>query len=223
MWPFNKKTLLSSGVFQGMTDYHSHILPGVDDGVQDIEESIAILKRYEQLGIAKVWCTPHVMEDIPNTPEDLRQRFDELCAAYDGPVKLMLASENMMDSLFDERLESGDLLPLGDEGNMLLVETSYFNPPTGMDRILDKIRSKGYFPVLAHPERYCYMDRSDFKRLSDDGVRFQMNLFSLTGSYGNMARSNAEWMLENNMYTYRGTDIHSISLLERVNCKIKKI
>ena len=79
MWLFNKvDNLEKSGMFQGFTDWHSHILPGVDDGVRDMEESLAILKRYEDAGIKRVWLTPHIMEDYPNTTDSLRARFKEL-------------------------------------------------------------------------------------------------------------------------------------------------
>lgn len=223
MWPFSKKTLISSAAFANLVDYHSHILPGVDDGVQTVEESLAILKRFEELGVVRVWCTPHIMEDIPNSTAFLKERFAELTSAYDGPIQLSLSAENMLDSLFDERLEKNDVLPLGDEGNQLLVETSYFCPPTGLDRIFAKIKSNGYFPVLAHPERYCYMTNSDYQKWNEEGIRFQLNLFSLTGTYGAVARDKAEWLLSRNMYSYRGSDIHSINLLECANKKIRKI
>ncbi|MBR6272579.1 MAG: capsular biosynthesis protein, partial [Bacteroidales bacterium] len=125
------------------TDYHSHILPGVDDGVKKMEVSLKVLERYEQLGIAEVWCTPHIMEDIPNTTAALKARFAELCEAYQGPVKLHLAAEYMMVALFEERLQQRDLLPLGDKGNQLLVETSYFTPPMDMDALLNQVKQKG--------------------------------------------------------------------------------
>lgn len=158
MWPFKKRiSLKSSGIFAGLTDWHSHILPGVDDGVQTMEESLAILQQYEVLGVKAVWLTPHIMEDIPNTTMRLKERFAELQQAYPGPVALHLAAENMLDHLFEERLESNDLLPIGDAGNRLLVETSYFNPPMNLYETLERIKSKGYYPVLAHPERYVYM------------------------------------------------------------------
>ena len=79
-------------LLNNFTDYHSHILPGVDDGVKKMERSLEVLAQYEQLGIAEVWCTPHTMEDIPNTTEGLKSRFAELCEAYKGPIKLHLAS-----------------------------------------------------------------------------------------------------------------------------------
>ena len=72
MWPFRKKqTLEESGFFRGFTDWHCHILPGVDDGVLTMDESLQILAEYERLGVKEVWLTPHIMEDIPNTTEKL--------------------------------------------------------------------------------------------------------------------------------------------------------
>lgn len=151
-----------SSLLANFADHHSHILPGVDDGVKKMEVSLKVLERYEQLGISEVWCTPHIMEDIPNTTAGLQARFAELCEAYQGPIKLHLAAEYMMDALFEERLNQGDLLSLGDEGNQLLVETSYFTPPMDMDSILLRIKQKGFYPVLAHPERYVYMGKKRY-------------------------------------------------------------
>ncbi len=219
---FSRKTLLSSGVFRGMTDYHSHILPGVDDGLRTMEDSLAVLKYFEGLGIESVWCTPHIMEDIPNTTERLRSRFAELQNAYSGPIRLHLAAENMLDGLFVERLEQGDLLPLTEEGGYLLVETSYFNPPSNLDELLKDTMSAGYFPVMAHPERYVYMGKADYHRLYDMGVKFQLNLLSLAGAYGHDEQEKAQYLLKNKMYSFRGTDIHSLKSFEqKIQHKIK--
>lgn len=199
-----------SSLLTNFTDYHSHILPGVDDGVKKMEVSLKVLERYEQLGIAEVWCTPHIMEDIPNTTAALKARFAELCEAYQGPVKLHLAAEYMMDALFEERLQQSDLLPLGDKGNQLLVETSYFTPPMDMDALLNQVKQKGYYPVLAHPERYVYMDRGRYTALKDMGVLFQLNLSSLAGAYGSEAKDKARWLLKHNYYNLAGSDLHSL-------------
>lgn len=203
-------SLKESGVLKGFTDYHSHILPGVDDGVSALAEALEILACYEKLGIGTVWLTPHIMEDIPNATERLRERFEELTAAYQGSVRLRLAAENMLDSLFEERLEQGDLLPLGEKGNHLLVETSYYNPPMGLYEMLERIKSKGYYPVLAHPERYDYMGEKDYQKLKDMGVKFQLNLFSLDGYYGEKAKRTADSLLKTGAYELTGTDIHSM-------------
>ena len=211
MWFFKKHTnLKSSDIFKSFTDWHCHLLPGVDDGVQTMEESLQVLSLYEQLGIGEVWLTPHVMEDMPNRTEDLKAKFAELNASYRGNILLHLASENMLDNLFDERLMKNDLLPLGRGGKYLLVETSCFNPPMGLNNILLRIKSKGYFPVLAHPERYVYMDKDDYRQLKDMGVMFQLNLPSLVGAYGSEARGKSDWLLKMNYYNLIGCDTHSL-------------
>ena len=148
------------------------------------------------------------MEDIPNETQYLRQRFAELQAAYKGNVTLRLAAENMLDNLFEERMEKNDLLPIGEEGKHLLVETSYFNPPIGLRNILLRIKSKGYHPLLAHPERYLYMSEADYRQLKDMRVMFQLNLLSPSGFYGKNVSRKAAWLLKQRMYDYAGTDLH---------------
>ena len=214
MWPFRKKqTLGESGFFRGFTDWHCHILPGVDDGVQTMDEALQILAEYERLGVKEVWLTPHIMEDIPNTTEKLRDRFTELRTAYRGSVTLYLASENMLDNLFEERLEKNDFLPIGKDGKHLLVETSYFNPPMGLSNILLRIKAKGYYPILAHPERYMYMNETDYKRLNSMNVKFQLNQFSLLGLYGKDVQKRAKTLQKQGLYNYIGTDLHQINIL----------
>lgn len=217
MWPFNKKhPLADSGIFRGFTDWHSHILPGVDDGVRTMTEALEILALYEKLGVKAVWLTPHVMEDVPNTTAHLKERFEELEAAYKGAVRLHLAAEYMLDNLFRERLNDGDLLPLGEKEDRLLVETSYYNPPANMYGLLERIKAKGFYPVLAHPERYMYMADEDYRQLKETGVMFQANLFSFIGVYGKEIRKNAKKLLKNEYYNLVGTDIHSLEYWQKI-------
>lgn len=213
MWFRKRQTLEESGFFRGFTDWHCHILPGVDDGVQTMDEALQILAEYERLGVKEVWLTPHIMEDIPNTTEKLRERFAELKASYQGSVMLHLASENMLDNLFEERLEKNDLLPIGKDGKHLLVETSYFNPPMGLNNILLRIKAKGYYPILAHPERYLYMNENDYQRLKSMNIQFQLNLLSLWEGYGKAVQKRAESLQKQGMYNFTGTDLHNIGTL----------
>jgi len=214
MWPFNRKySLADSGVFQGFTDWHSHILPGVDDGVRTMEEALDILALYERLGVKTVWLTPHIMEDVPNTTARLKERFAELKATYSGTVALHLAAEYMLDNLFIKRLEDCDLLPFGERSDQLLVETSCYNPPMSLHGTLKRIRSKGFHPVLAHPERYGYMEDSDYGKLKQEGVRFQINLPSLAGFYGREVRRKTKRLLAKGYADLYGTDTHSPAML----------
>lgn len=226
-WPFQQKqTLAESGILRGMTDYHSHLLPGVDDGVQTVEESLEILRLYEQLGIREVWFTPHIMEDIPNTTAGLRSRFEQFQKHYTGNIRLHLAAEYMLDNLFKERLAHRDLLPIGEEGNHLLVETSYFNPPMDLYGMMEKIKSAGFIPILAHPERYTYMGEKDYHRLKEAGVVFQSNLPSLTGSYGKQVLQNIRHLLVQKYTNIWGTDTHRLQVWKTIvasPCQIKEI
>lgn len=198
-------------------DWHSHILPGVDDGVKTVDDSIAILSRMERAGIREIWLTPHIMEDIPNSTQYLRESFNSLRKVYGGSIRLHLAAENMIDSLFEERLTCGDVLPIGKERNMLLIETSYFNAPLGLYDTFEKIKSTGYHPLMAHPERYTYVD--DIKEYSgwkEMGVRLQLNLLSLAGHYGPDAKHKSEELLKKDMYDVVGTDLHHKSQFRRL-------
>ena len=216
MWPFSSKyNLLQSGIFNGWTDRHSHILPGVDDGIQSVKDSLAILTMYEQMGVKKVWLTPHIMEDCPNTPEKLKVRFEELESAYQGKIELSLSAENMMDGLFVKRLEQGILMPYGDNQDELLIETSYVQPPMGMEGILRYMRKAGYTPVLAHPERYLYMDAEKYENIKEMGVKFQLNVTSLIGAYGKQVKERAEYLLNEGYYNYSGSDAHSYHAIQR--------
>lgn len=210
MWPFIKKapTLGESGLFQGFTDWHSHILPGVDDGIEKMEDSLAVLKHYEDLGVSTVWLTPHIMEEVPNTPAKLRERFEQLKDAYNGPIQLHLAAENMLDALFEERVAKKELMPIGPEGNHLLIETSYVNPPMGMEEMIFDVMAMGLTPILAHPERYRYMDKKDYARWKERGLLFQTNIMSLLGLYGETARDKAEWLLKEGLIDLTGSDLH---------------
>ncbi len=216
MWPFSSKyNLLQSGIFNGWTDRHSHILPGVDDGIQSVKDSLAILTMYEQMGVKKVWLTPHIMEDCPNTPEKLKVRFEELESAYQGKIELSLSAENMMDELFVKRLEQGILMPYGDNQNELLIETSYVQPPMRMESILRDMQKAGITPVLAHPERYLYMDAEKYENIKEMGVKFQLNVTSLIGAYGKQVKERAEYLLNEGYYNYSGSDAHSYHAIQR--------
>lgn len=224
MWLLsNKNKIADSGLLEGFCDYHCHLLPGVDDGVSETHETIQILERWEALGVTEVWLTPHIMEDIPNTTAKLKADFDMLCKRYKGGIRLNLAAENMMDNLLHQRLEDGDMLPMGDKKMHLLVETSYFNPPIDMEKVVDKVKSQGYVPVLAHPERYQYMDIGDYRKWKQKGVMMQINIPSIVGTYGIEVMKKAEMLLEKGFYDLCGTDTHSMRFVDFfLNGKIKK-
>lgn len=224
----NSKKLLSTDFLRGATDYHSHILPSVDDGFASLSKSLRALRFFESLGLKKLWLTPHIMEDYPNLPSRLRSDFEALKEAYTGNLQLALGAENMLDPLFEKRLERDELLTVGESGTHLLVETSYFNPPSNFKAIFDDINSAGYDILLAHPERYRYMKEEDYLELRDKGVKFQINYGSLVGFYGDTAKAKAEWLLKNGHVDVFGSDAHSLryvmgQLEEKVSSHIARL
>ena len=215
MWSFfHHYSFDEIGFLNGAVDYHCHILPGVDDGVRNLDKSLAALSYYEEAGVTEVWLTPHIMEDYPNSTCQLRQGFNKLCAAYNGPIIMHLASENMLDSTFEQRFHDNDLLTMG-QGTHLLVETSYFNPPIQLYQTLNEISRRGLFPVLAHPERYLYMTLKDYDRLKDMGVKFQLSIMSLAGVYGDGAAAKARHLLLEGKYDFYGSDLHRLSVFRK--------
>lgn len=208
----HKQSLAESGALKGMTDRHCHVLFGVDDGIRTLEDSLAVLAYDEEVGISEVWCTPHIMEDVPNTTEAMRERFEQLRQAYSGPIRLHLAAEYMLDTLFEERFNAGDLLTM--EDNTVLVETSTWNPPSDMTGTLRRIQKAGYRPLLAHPERYRYLDDAGYERFHKMGIHFQLNAGSLVGYYGETAMHKAHDLLAKGWYSEIGSDCHRLKSLQ---------
>ena len=224
MWLLsNKVKVKDSGLLEEFRECHCHLLPGVDDGVKELHETLKILELWQSLGVKEVWLTPHIMEDIPNKTLELKQKCEELKTVAPKGITLRLSAENMMDNLFLQRLEQRDLLPIGRDRQHLLVETSYYNPPMDMHRFFERIKESGYIPVLAHPERYQYMDMSTYKMWKEKGVLLQLNMPSLVGAYGPEVQYKAEKLLDKGMYDYCGTDTHSMRFVEYfLNGKISK-
>ena len=207
-----KASIESSCVLRGATDSHSHILFGVDDGIQTLDDSLAALDYLERQGVRTVWLTPHVMEEVENTTAALQARFGQLREAYTGGIDLHLGAEYMMDTVFVDRLAARDLLTVGD--NMVMIETRYGQQPLEFEKLLAATRSAGYHVLLAHPERYFYLIWDDYERIHASGVRFQLNLPSLCMQYGPVVYKKALWLLERRMYFAAGSDCHRLSRLQ---------
>ena len=205
----HKYSISDSRLLEGATDHHSHILYGVDDGVSNSKESLAILALLEEQGLKSLWLTPHTMEDVPNTTEGLKQRFSELKAIYHGPIELHLASEYMMDELFEKHLAQRDFLFHREEGS-ILMETSTWSGPYNFWDMIERTMRAGYRPVLAHPERYEYMGEKDYERLHKMGVRLQLNIPSMLGYYGGHVRAKAARILKKGWYDMAGSDCHKL-------------
>lgn len=217
-WLFEKKKK-SLDLSHIRTDIHSHLIPGIDDGVQTLEESVNMIRRLQEYGYQRVITTPHVIWDCyKNTPDTILGGLAQVQAACKEAgltVEVGAAAEYFIDEHFVEMLEGKQpLLTL--PGNRLLVELPYSTPLMNVSETLFSIIQHGYRPVLAHPERYTYFyaDPSIYRKLSQQGCELQVNLLSLTGYYNEGVQRMADWLLREGLITYLGTDAHKIQHLD---------
>ena len=202
-----------SGVLPVTMDIHSHILPGIDDGSPDIETSIELIRGLYDIGIRRSIATPHIIGDMyRNTPEIINNALEKVKAACKKAkinMQLSAAAEYMIDDYFLGLLKSkAPLLTL--HKNILLTEISYSTPPVNLEVIASNILAEGYRPILAHPERYFFYHRNfdQYYRLREMGFLLQVNLLSLTGYYGSGAKKAARFILEKDLASLVGTDLH---------------
>ena len=197
------------------TDVHCHILPGLDDGAQTLEDSVALARRLAGFGFRKAVCTTHRNARFPNMPIDvmeacrvLREELDRLGI----DLELVPSMEyRLVPQTWPETLEKGWLLPW--EGRHILVELPIHNPAkmgdlVPEDEIAALIRN-GFQPVLAHPERYLYLDMDRYRSLKEAGALFQRNIGSLEGLYGVSVIHRAEMLDGEGFYDLVGTDLHN--------------
>jgi tyrosine-protein phosphatase YwqE len=212
---FKKKEKLDFDYFPFHTDMHSHILPGIDDGSPDLETSIELIKGLMSLGVKRSIATPHIIGDLyRNNPETINNALASLKAELKKQqidFEVSAAAEYMLDSYFFELLNSGNrLLTLKDD--IILTEFSYASMPDDPGKFSFAIQTAGYAPILAHPERYPYYygNNKMYHRLADLGFMLQVNLLSLTGYYGKEALKSANYMLQNELVSFVGTDMHHV-------------
>ena len=195
-------------------DMHSHLIPRIDDGSKSIEESISLLRQLIDLGYKKVITTPHIYYELyPNSSEIILKGLSQLKAVIkkeELDIELEAAAEYFMDDHFEGLLEKDDILTIGST-KMVLVEMSFFAAPPKLYDYLFRLQTKGYQPLLAHPERYSFYnnDIQKFEELKDRGCLFQINLLSLQGHYGKSVQKMAEKLLKVNMVEFFGTDLHN--------------
>lgn len=217
MFGFRKKYSLPEDFFQGAHDIHSHLLPGVDDGFPTTEKSLHALKKLEERGVKKMILTPHFMNNYPrNNRESITAEFEAFKAEANKvcQIELRLGGEYMLENGFMEHFKEG-FLTLDKAGTQVLCETSYLMYEQNFTTMLYDIMCEELQPVIAHPERYEYADTNVYLRWKDKRYKFQLNLLSLVGVYGEPAYEKALFLLNEGMYDYMGSDMHSLDNFRR--------
>lgn len=197
-----------------MIDLHSHVLPGVDDGVKTIEASLDLLRAAADDGIAKVAATPHVREDYPTTPREMELRLAEVAgAAREAAIPIDVLPGAELDLTFAARLDDEDLRRFGLGGNptLLLLEFPYLGWPVQLGELVFQLQVRGFRIVLAHPERNADVqaDPEKLRPLVDNGVVVQLTAASLDGRLGGAPRTAAKRLLDARLAHLVASDAHA--------------
>lgn len=196
-------------------DMHSHLIPGIDDGSPTVEESIELLRQMHYLGYNKVFTTPHIMENgYTNTPETILGGLEKVRAALaETPLQITIdaAGEYYYDDNFQRLLKDKQLLTFSD--NYVLFELPMMNMPRDLKETVFALKTQAYQPVLAHVERYPYLHEGDgiddLQHMVDMGLLLQVNVATFINVYGPELQGIAYNLLQNNMISFIGSDLHN--------------
>ena len=219
---FKSKPTLKELIPDGFVDIHSHILPGIDDGAKDVNESLEMISEMKRLGFSKIIGTPHTYTNIyDNTKESISNSYNYLNSKLNIDIEIKFASEYMIDEGLIEKAEKRSLLCLSE--NYVLVEMSYAAPPNKLYDILFNLKINNYIPILAHPERYIYIHNNfkEYFKLKKFGCLFQINLLSANGFYGPAVTKSLNYLIKEGLVDFVGSDFHKMSQINAMKNKIK--
>jgi tyrosine-protein phosphatase YwqE len=215
MWGLLGKTKSTEPYNPFSVDLHSHLIPGLDDGMETLQEALETLKRFKENGFEKVITTPHVMSDYFNNSNQVilegAFRLQEAAVAAGIDIGIEAAAEYYLDETLLQRLDDKDPLLTFGRQRFLLFETSFMNEPVFLKDAIFSMNTNGYTPVLAHPERYLYLHERKglVDTLLNMNVHFQLNLLSLVDYYSRPVRKFAEKLVARNAIRLVGSDCHN--------------
>lgn len=204
-----------------MIDFHSHILPGIDDGSKSIEQTIRMLKEAKEAGFTKIISTSHYMEGYYESDEIERiELLNEVQKNISG-IELYLGNEiyitnNMIDLIQNKQASTIN------NSKYVLFEFPLSAKSMNDKEVVYRLIENGFVPVIAHPERYSYVqDNPEYiEELAEMGALFQANYGSIIGMYGKKAEKTLKKLLKNDLIRFFGTDSHRI---DQVYTKMPKI
>lgn len=203
-------------------DFHSHILPGIDDGARTLEESIQIVKAMSAMGFDRITCTPHITKKYRNTPENIKERFDLLVTGMKDSgteVDLRMSAEYRLNpETWPDILAKGKLMPIEDKFILMEFPINDESDMYGLDpeEEFRKVISLGLTPILPHPERYAYLPHENLLRYVDLGVRIQSNYGSLAGIYGEEVQTKAQALIDEGIVSFLATDMHNMLYVKAI-------
>lgn len=196
-------------------DFHSHILPGLDDGARDLDDSLMLASAMKGWGFERIYCTPHINAIYRNTPESIRPAFEQLQEAlgtHNIDLDIRMSAEyRLVPETWPEVLEKGWLMPIEDKFILMELPISRRSEMKNISpqEEFRKILSMGLTPILPHPERYGYLSQEELIEFVELGVKIQCNYGSLAGLYGDEAEETARSLINKGIVSFLGTDMHN--------------
>jgi len=225
-----------------VTDYHCHILPGIDDGAETLESALSMARLFQEAGYREIYCTSHQIRGKYEASAadilDARSRLQAELVRANIPIRLLVGCEHYLDEFLLDTMKQPLLL----EGtNLFLVEIPAFMAIELVKEILFQVTCRGYVPLIAHPERCNLLELADhsekkskfwdswttrnasvdnevslLRYLQDIGCQFQANLGSFHGFYGKFIQNKAKSFEKASIYTHTGTDAHNPEHLKQI-------
>ena len=201
-------------------DFHSHILPGLDDGATDMNNALELASAMQSWGFERVTCTPHITNKYRNTPDGMLPVFEKMQEALDSKgidLDIKLSAEyRLVPETWPVVLEKNWIMPIEDK--YILMELPIFDPSDIKDlkplEEFRKIVSLGLVPLLPHPERYAYLSRKELMEFLEAGVKIQCNYGSFAGLYGEDVRQKAQALLDEGLVSFYGSDMHNMHYVD---------
>lgn len=204
----------SAGFKPPLTDIHSHLLPGLDDGVATLEESANLIRQFKALGYSKIITTPHIMSDFyRNDPQQIKEKLiilKQYLLEQNIEIEIEAAAEYYLDEELIKKIAQNEpLLTFGTK--YLLFETNFLTEPFQLKEFIFSATTQGYRLILAHPERYQYLvgDMSKVEDLRNRGVLLQVNITSLVGAYSKPIQKFAIQLIDKGWVDFLGSDCHN--------------
>lgn len=204
-----------------MIDFHSHILPGIDDGSRSIEQTIRMLKEAKEAGFTKIISTSHYMEGYYESDEAERtELLNEVQKNISG-IELYLGNEIYITNNMVKLIENKQASTINNS-KYVLFEFPLSAKSMNDKEVVYRLIENGFVPVIAHPERYSYVqDNPEYiEELAEMGALFQANYGSIIGMYGKKAEKTLKKLLKNDLIRFFGSDSHRI---DQVYTKMPKI
>ena len=195
-------------------DIHSHILYGIDDGSKSLEESINIIKEHINMGFTDIAVTPHYIENSKyqsnnEEKEILLENIKKELKKQKLKINLHIGNEVFINNNIEELLKNKEISTIN-KSKYLLIEFPMNEKPKDINNIIYELKIKGIIPIIAHPERYDYVEKNPniVQEWIEEGALLQSNYGSIIGIYGKGPKKTIKKLLKKNLIDVIATDIH---------------